>query len=203
VTAPRLIGLSGVAGAGKDAVADILVREHRACKIALADPMKRFCAVLFDFSYEQLWGESASRNVPDDRWDGLTPRRALQTLGTEWGRGCHPDVWIRAALRMASAVLDAGAEYSRGRGVREAGRPTTWRRVVIPDVRFRNELDAIRAAGGEVWRIIRPGAGLTGAAAAHLSENELTDDMPATYDMKIVNAGTLEDLAITLRRAPT
>ena len=35
----------------------------------------------------------------------LTPRFALQQLGTEWGRGMHPDVWVRRAIETAKFLL--------------------------------------------------------------------------------------------------
>jgi hypothetical protein len=144
-----IIGLTGLAGSGKDAVADALVAWHGFFKIALADPMKEACQRWFGWSDEDLWGPSENRNRPDARWGGLTPRRALQTLGTEWGRALHPDVWIEQALRVM-------------RGSRDC--------FVIPDVRFANEADAIRRAGGRVVRVLRAGAGLPGEAGAHASE---------------------------------
>jgi hypothetical protein len=67
--------------------------------------------------------------------------------------------------------------------------------VVIPDVRFSNELAAIRKAGGEVWRIIRPGAGLSGEAAHHASEHGIED---GDCDRIILNDGTLGDLRYTV-----
>jgi hypothetical protein len=178
-----LLGLSGVAGAGKDTAANILV-DLGFVKISLAMPMKFICKELFDFSDEQLWGPSEARNAPDPRYGGLTPRHALQTLGTEWGRACWPDIWVNRALKDARWYFDYDALG-----------------VVVPDVRFRNERAAIETAGGEVWRIVRPGAGLAGAAAAHLSENELTDSM---FDVShtLVNDGSLEQLAAKVKGLP-
>lgn len=65
---PRLIVLSGEAGAGKDAVADILERSYDWEKFSLSAPMKRFCADMFGFTHEQLYGPSSARNAPDPRW---------------------------------------------------------------------------------------------------------------------------------------
>lgn len=189
----RLIGVSGLAGSGKDAVASILVSERQFCRVALADPLKRACADWFGWSHEQLWGPSELRNVEDFNWDGLTPRKALQTLGTNWGRAMHPDVWVRQALFVFqqlstrgsySYTPERGLVYPNGNGHRFAG-------VVIPDTRYPNELAAIRAAGGTVWRIVRPGAGLTGEAGAHASETSVRDE---DCDLVIVNDGSLDDL---------
>jgi hypothetical protein len=66
--------------------------------------------------------------------------------------------------------------------------------VVISDVRFRNEVLAIRAAGGYVWRLERSGAGLMGEAGAHQSETEQNEIDPALFSTFLFNHGTLEDL---------
>ncbi len=184
-----IIGLSGLAGAGKDTVADFLVQHHCFEKISLSDPMKKFCKELFGWDDERLWGGSSLRNAIDEsrkRPDGqyLTARFALQTLGTEWGRACYEDVWIDRAIKDAGERL----RYFKSDG------------VVIPDVRYKNERDAIWKAGGTIWRIIRPGSGLVGAAGAHVSETELTDSMP--YDRILNNDNRpLEDLRALVARA--
>jgi hypothetical protein len=198
-----LVGLSGLAGAGKDAAADILVRDHGFVKVSLADPMKRICTDVFGWGEERLWGPSEKRNEPDPKFAGLSARKALQLLGTEWGRHCYQDMWVRLAILTANSLLDpkSGARYFRDTGLEF--RPQDWagspapKGVVIPDVRFNNECDAIEKAGGVVWRIIRPGAGLEGAAGAHVSETELTDDMFPIENL-VANTGTLADLAATV-----
>ena len=63
-----LIGVSGPAGSGKDAVADFLRADLRFTSISLADPLKRICRDVYDFTEEQLWGPSAMRNKPDERY---------------------------------------------------------------------------------------------------------------------------------------
>ena len=69
---------------------------------------------------------------------GTTSRKVQRTLGTEWGRKCLSDsLWVDLALRKARDLLNEG--YS----------------VVIDDMRFPNEYDAILKNGGEVWRVVR------------------------------------------------
>ncbi len=162
-----IIGISGRAGAGKDTVGNFLVKNHCFEKIALAHPMKVFCAQLFGWGYDELYGKL--KEVPDIH--GVIPRYAFQTLGTEWGRELYEDVWAEYAMKEARKRL----AYFKADG------------VCICDVRFKNERSAIQKAGGKVWRIVREdqNRGLVGAAAQHVSETELTDD-PEGYD-KVLN----------------
>jgi hypothetical protein len=174
----NIIGICGAAGSGKDTVADILAARYGFAKLGLADPMKKFLRELYDFTTDQLWGPSASRNAPDHRyprehstsvyhgercdccganlWEQeikqcyLTPRFALQRLGTEWGRSMHSATWISYLIRKAPYIVTEGTG------------------VAVSDIRFPNELQAIRNAGGRIWH--RPGGGLTGSAGAHASE---------------------------------
>lgn len=221
-----IIMLSGVAGAGKDAVASILAKNYDAAVVAQADPMKRLAAELFQFSEEQLWGPSEQRNATvskvDARWSqfgvvtwlgrvlpagannsalyhalrewfitmpqAVTARHALQTLGTEVGRAHSRNMWVDYALRTARRLLsDQDVEYSRAEGVVHRISPAHTAFVVIPDGRFKNELLAVRAAGGATVRIKSPGAGLTGDAATHVSETEQESIPDSWFDFVIEN----------------
>jgi hypothetical protein len=174
----RIIAFVGKAGSGKDTAAGLIPNARR---FSFADPLKEFCAQVFDWDRETLWGDSALRGVPDPRYvrpDGslLTPRFALQTLGTEWGRECCEDIWVRLGVRRAQ----------------QSDAPV----VVFTDCRFVNEARIIREAGGEVWRIYRPGAGLTGSAGTHPSEADIfSPAMDSQVTAEINNSGTLEELA--------
>lgn len=196
-----ILGITGFAGSGKDTVADMLVEHHGFVKVSLADPMKRFCREIFDFSDTQLWGPSSERNRPDSRYphEGsfLSPRKALQLLGTEFGRHCYPKVWLEYCLRVSRRLLNGGYGYSAQGGLevvnpRGAVGWSTPRGVVINDVRFSNEMEGLRAGGAKLWRIKR--AGLDAAAFAHASEQEQMSIPDSVFDRVIDNGGTLEDL---------
>lgn len=215
-----IIGLLGRAGAGKDTVADFLVKDHNFVKVALADPLKRICRDVFAFTDEQLWGPSEKRNAPDERYHRgygagqnefgdqvespfLTPRHALQQLGTEWGRNCYPNVWVDYALRVAKAIMDPDWDclYTAKEGLFDRQRRTDqgpYSGVVISDVRFKNEVDAITKAGGMVWKIERPGGTrLTGAAGAHVSETEQNSIPLEQFAGVLVNDSTLDHLSMS------
>lgn len=244
-----ILGISGLAGSGKDTAAGFLRTDFKFVPIALADPLKRMAKDAFDFTDEQLWGPSQFRNAPDKRYprehtwshtaevvvlgervvptcaccgakretsahrEGndltyedvtppcyLTPRFALQKLGTEFGRACYPNVWVEKTLKTARALLFGGEpfKYTPSQGLRSLMGvpeiPELHLGVAIPDVRFRNEITGIRAGGGKVIRVVRPGAGLAGAAGLHPSEKEQAEIPDEEFDGVIVNDGTLLDL---------
>lgn len=201
-----IIGVVGLAGSGKDTVSDMLQRYHGFRKVAFADPIKRIAREVYDFTDEQLWGPSEYRDAPDLRYPRnadlagdtfLSPRYALQTLGTEWGRDCYADTWVDMGIRIARELLhpNGGKDYDAKAGVFRSTCPPPAG-VVFSDCRFVNEGRKIKAAGGKVVRIVRPGAGLAGAAGLHASEVE---QLQIKADVEIVNAGTLDELKENVR----
>lgn len=213
-----IIGISGVAGAGKDTAAKLL-QPYGAVNVALADPLKRIARDIYEFSEDQLWGPSAERNKPDPRYprehlfgacpstggyatcvvcgalsDGktpicyLTPRYALQILGTEWGRHCYPDTWATKCIRTAQRLFEEPTlSYTPQDGLFHYSDLTVPKLVTISDVRFQNEMRVIRQAGGKIIRVRRPGSGLTGSAGLHPSETEQLSIPDDDFDFVISN----------------
>lgn len=171
----KIVGLTGLAGSGKDTVASMLCITQGFVQIALADPLRAGLTAMFGVTDEQL-ADRTLKEQPID-WIGQSPRGLLQTLGTEWGRHhVASDIWLRVAeQRIAALRRSPPCLHIAG--------------VVVSDIRFGNEAAWIRAQGGEVWQILRPGAeGLAPATAAHESERGLLGDLV------IFNSGTLDDL---------
>ena len=233
-----IIGLCGNAGVGKDAVADFLVRNYHFVKVAFADPIKRAAMEWWDFSEEQLWGQSKLRNEEDERYllrclvcgghggvDGvrpsgpigfqepecswccgegrafLTPRHALQQIGTEVARAIDPDVWARYTLRIAKKLMEdpySGPLYHRRLGLCSendiCGPSYVYKGVVISDVRFKNELRVIKENGGKVGRIIRPSHKLPEEMLKHASEAEQLTIPDEEFDFILHNTDGLEAL---------
>jgi hypothetical protein len=195
-----IIGVSGFSGSGKDTVADVICQNPAYTKLALADGIKRICHEVFAFSYGQLWGPSSTRNAPDLRYPRagghLTPRYALQTLGSEWGRGCYEHIWVELALRISNQLLtDPKTKYSPVEGVRSTGQLVTpLVGVLITDVRFRNEMEMLRASGAKLVRVRR--LGLETPPYDHPSETEQTTVADDFFDYVIHNDGSLDDLSL-------
>lgn len=145
---PRtIIAFTGLAGAGKSTAAAHLVSRHGFQRVRFAGPLKSMMAAL-GLSQEQI--EGSEKETPCALLGGKTPRYAMQTIGTEWGRDLiDSNLWIRA-WQSALAKVPTGVG------------------VVVDDCRFPNEAAAVQAAGGILVRIERSGAGA--GAAGHVSE---------------------------------
>lgn len=100
----------------------------------------------------------------------VTVRRLLQWWGTEYRRAQDPDYWTKAWGRKVG-------QYD-----------LSLNHVLVDDVRFLNELNVIRAHGGLIVKIERPG--FLGANN-HSSETSL--DGFTAWDTVVVNDGTLEE----------
>ena len=167
-----IIGLTGLKGAGKTTMAQVMVEEFGFRRIGFADAIKSIVVELFDLYHEQVWGEE--KDQVDKRW-GLTPRYIMQKVGTEVGREIHPDVWVRTLER---AILDDELDERRYEwedwAEHEIGSqpncPT--RHWVIDDVRFPNEAAMIAKFTGFVWRV-DAGKRLPESADTHASETQV------------------------------
>ena len=180
-TEQMLLGLTGPMGSGKDTVADWLQLNHLMTRYAFADPLKAMTAALIEFTQtkhikpapEAYTKDRALKDAPTPFLANQTPRRIMQTLGTEWGRETvDPDFWVYI---MASRI-------ERHMGTRVWH--TLKRGIVFTDVRFPNEAAFIHQLGGTVVRVERPGHNPGPHASEHL--------LPA--DVVIQNDGTIDDL---------
>ena len=169
---PRVVGFCGPIGAGKTTAAEYLGWVHGYTRQRFAGPLKDMMRAL-GLSTREIDGDL--KEMPSPILCGRTPRHAMQTLGTEWGRELiGPDLWISIWTARATASSSP---------------------VVADDVRFPNEVAAIKALGGIVIRIERPGALAHGAAAAHASEA-----YRLAADARVVNDGSVADFERRLAR---
>lgn len=171
---PKLIGLVGRAGTGKDTVRGILERDFGYTGFAFADPIRAMLETLLE-----NMGESTrymtDRRLKETPIPGLdvSYRHLAQTLGTEWGRAVCPGLWLRIAKASMANLYSESLRHEQ---------------FVVSDVRFVDEAAWIREQGGQIWRIARPSAL---PVLDHLSEREQDS---ITHDRLIENTGTVEDL---------
>lgn len=141
--APSIVGVGGFRGAGKTTVAKA-AGQLGYTSIAFADPIKDALECIFGFDRDMLRGESPEarrqRESPDPFWTDalgypLTPRKAMQMLGTDAGRNVFgQNLWVAATMR----------------------RCMHHTHVIIPDIRFQNELLAVKEQGGITLFVRRP-----------------------------------------------
>lgn len=166
-----LIGITGRKRSGKSALASALAERHGFVHVSFAEPIRRFIADILGIDLADL---ETLKERPIDWLDGRTPRQLMQSIGTEWGRRMiHNELWIRSLARKLDR---AETNY------------------VISDLRFPNEAAIIRERGGQVIRLLRPGAD---SSDDHASEAPLPD---ALVDIQIVNDGSLQHLVEVAER---
>lgn len=190
-----IVGLSGYARSGKDESAKAL-QEIGWERRAFADKLREFLLALNPLvapGVQPAFGAhkviaTAQEVIDQYGWDGYKEspygahmREYLQRLGTECGRELISDtIWIDAAL--------GGASH---------GGPAP--KIVVTDVRFPNEFDAIINRGGMMIRVTRPGVG---PANAHPSETALDGYLEAGYfDAEILNTQDVTSLHHSIRSA--
>lgn len=104
-----------------------------------------------------------------DQW--TTPRRFLQLIGTEWGRGMvAPGLWLNMWDMDCREVREDFGDRSP---------------IVADDVRFDNEAQHIRERSGRVLQLEREAAGSV-SGSGHASEKGIS---PELVDITIQNDG--------------
>lgn len=160
----RIIGLTGLKGAGKTEVSRQL-EAYGFWRVSFAAPLKEMLRTL-GLSEREIAGDR--KEQPCALLGGQTPRYAMQTLGTEWGREMiHPDLWV-LLCRDGIEKLNGGP-------------------VVVDDLRFENEEKMLREIGATIWRVTRPG----NERHPHISESYI-ESMPV--DIEIANDRGVERL---------
>lgn len=152
----RLVCVCGFKHSGKDYLADELVRNHGFVKMSIAYRLKDAMKSLFNFTDEQVHG--SMKEVVDPNW-GITPRRAMEFVGTEFFQyeiqkhlcGIGRTFWIKSLVPELRETLRV---YP----------------VVISDMRFVHEFQELKDQFDPIFvRVHNPKVGLS---SSHISESE-------------------------------
>lgn len=157
-----IIGLGYKKQVGKDTVGKYLVGYYGFRRRAFADSVKSACQTLFGFTEGQMNLEHLKEEV-DERW-GITPRKAMQQVGSGMRKIFGDDFW----LRKLNIPKDTD--------------------IVITDIRHKNEFDFVCSNGGILIKITRSDI------ATDNHETETALDGETGWDYIIENKGSLEDL---------
>jgi hypothetical protein len=138
----KYIGIAGFAGSGKDtaarAIGDVFhpVKSH-----SLAAPLKSAVADLFMIPNSYLY-DTVKKEQVDAKWD-KSPRQLMQDFGMMIRQAYGEDFWIKR-LDITLDLL-----YSNTLDKDNI--------IVIPDIRFQNEIDWLYSKGGILLVIQRDG----------------------------------------------
>lgn len=134
-----IIGISGLAGSGKDTIGKILVENFGYKRLSLATKVKDVVADLFDWDRQNLEGlTESSRKWREEFIDPihlLTPRKAMQKIGQGLKEVVDPKLW---------------SNIIKNQIIKQE-----LKNVVITDVRFIDEINMIRGLGGIIIRVQR------------------------------------------------
>jgi hypothetical protein len=199
-----IIGVVGFINSGKDTIADYLTNFHGFRRESFASTLKDAVSQVFGWDRTLLEGRTKQAREWRERVDPwwaerlnmptLTPRWILQYWGTEVCRaGFHDDIWIAALQSRLARRSD---------------------HTVISDVRFPNEIKAIKEQGGKIvwiqrgelpsWHILAAKAN-AGDLYAQTKLKELgvhaseTSWVGTNFDSILDNNGSIEGLYTQLK----
>jgi molybdopterin-guanine dinucleotide biosynthesis protein len=148
-----LVGIHGFKGSGKTTLAKRLQDSFLAystCKMGFADPIKWIAVELLGLDKKAVYGTDEEKNAVTRfvrRGKPMTVRQVLQMVG-QVGRMLDENLWVDTLLRR---VVETPADL-----------------ILVDDVRFPNEVEAIKNAGGKVIKLLRGGSD-----DPHISERAL------------------------------
>lgn len=176
----KIIGIySSMPQQGKSTACQRLVEHHGYRHLPFARIIKRMAMTfLVECGYpEPIAADyiNVNKEVPLERVPGMpTARYLMQTLGTQWGRHeVSPNLWVDEWECKARVWSRSGVP------------------VVADDMRFPNEVEAIKRLGGKIWRIERPNTQFDPEVLRHASEGGLAS---LTFDRVINNDKGVKEL---------
>ena len=178
-----IIGFLGRKRCGKDTAANVLIKDKGFVRYGFGDPVKDVARAMFCFNDEQLYG--SKKEDVDPEWN-VTPRKVLQVIGTDFSQYSIykplPELEAKVPLRNFWVV-----RFNKWYNTQMMENKNI--KVVISDVRFQHEVDAIKKLNGIIVHIESDRE----VFDTHLSENEIKNINSENIDYKIQNNGTIED----------
>ena len=140
-----LIGLCAKKRSGKDVMADYLIENYGFNKYSLAAPLKKAVCIIFNWDYDTV--EKNENKEKIDPLYGISYRQACQSIGTNWGQLslCENYPLFKEITGRKLWVKNFVQYYINNKD----------KNIVIADVRFPHEADAIKELGGKIIKIQR------------------------------------------------
>jgi AAA domain-containing protein len=131
----RVVALLGVSGSGKSVVARRLYEDFGFTRLRFGDAVRDMLKAGFNLSDDDLDGPA--RYKAHDRFGGCTINQLVQSLAGDWARGrIHSDMLVNEWRRRIAPLTG---------------------NIISDDLQRPNEAAAVRALGGIVVRVVRPG----------------------------------------------
>lgn len=207
-----IVGINGKIGAGKDTVGSIIqyltaedtgqfclgriqsgksIEGHHNSTFQIkkfAGKLKQIGSMLTGIPVEKFEDQEFKKTLLGNEW-GMTHREFLQKLGTEAMRdGLHTNVWVNALFADYKYEIHRSEVPTRAAGFIDQRVYPSW---IITDMRFPNELEAVKERDGITIRVVRHQIEMANLKLLHASETALDD---AEFDYEIINDGTMEEL---------
>ena len=168
MTDKKLIGVLGKKKSGKDTCGNYLIENYKFKRYTFADPIKKITEVLFDFNEDQLNGNECKDSL-DFRWY-ITPRDAFQKIGTEFGQNMIYKLFPKLKQKLGDEIIWI-------RLFKKWYEKNKTSDIVITDVRFPYEIEAIKSLGGIIVKIERDNLPFDD----HISERYIDDHISKRY----------------------
>lgn len=199
----KIFGLMGAKGAGKDYLCEQIAASGKVKvrRFAFGDALKQELVDAFGVSVD-IFNDCEKKKIPTplltlaacehpgylktimlacDDFDFVKPRSPrfiMQTWGTEFRRSIDSDYWINPFYAAVQDAIKDDVDF-----------------LVITDVRFPNEMDAIEKAGGKLVAVRNDLAERDITEASHISERywmerapfmSVHNPYPAQGEMKVI-----------------
>lgn len=169
---PKLIALAGNKGSGKTTLAAYLTVERGFLRRPFAGPLKAMVTTLLrhqsiDPGEIERMINGDLKELPTSALGGRSPRYAMQTLGTEWRDIMSTTLWVDIWRNATDTIREV-------------------HNIVIDDLRFPHEAEAIWKLGGKIVLVDRPYT----PTDEHKSENSF---QTLSFDFVVKNNSTKRD----------
>lgn len=170
--------IHGMKGSGKSTLAEMINTKLKSSGIfVLADPIRERISLAFDIDAEELESEE-TKNLPNEKLYGQTPRKVMQLFGTEFGQAAFgKTIWCKIT---DEEILQNKYKYN-----------------IIPDMRFEHEYDYFYNVATLIIFLSRDGV-YRDEFNAHISEKGLMhlydSNNPKHIRLDLPKDSTLEGL---------
>lgn len=161
-----VVAFYGVRGSGKTSAAQYFFKHGGFVKMSFASTIRDMLRALA--VPEEYLESGANKMTPIPELGGLTFREAAISLGTKWGREMvSDDIWADALIRRIQRSTDS--------------------RIVVDDLRFLNELNALKSIGATVIMVYRSSAIADASKAGLFTEPTEAEWMLLSADNVVCN----------------